>query len=143
MPTNDLDTLNNLSLDAQVKTFVQLKEKRAQLSKLKEELDTRYDAIRANLLTMMADKKVLTLKTEDYTVIRTHRRVVSIPNQFEALEYFKKQGVPLPVKIDYWSALPTINSALAEDKNIPGIEEKSAEYVSVRLNKAKTTSSHD
>jgi hypothetical protein len=143
MPTNDLETLTNLSMDAQVKTFVQLKEKRAQLSKLKEELDARYDAIRASLLNIMTDKKVLTLKTEEYTVVRTHRRVVSIPDQDQAIEYFKKQGVPLPVKIDYWSALPTINSALSQDKKIPGVEEKSAEYVSVRLNKAKTPTSHD
>jgi hypothetical protein len=142
MPTNDLATLKTLSVDAKIKTFIQLKDKRAKVAKLKADLDAMYDQLRADLLSSMNENDVLTLKTKEYTISKTTRRVVSITNQTELLEYFHSRGLELPVKLDYWGALPQINAHLKENP-VPGVEEKSAEYVAVKLNQPKAISSSD
>lgn len=125
------------SINDKVRTFAQLKEKRTQVANLQKELDAKYNALREDLRQVMSERKVLTLKTEEYTLSRSTRRVVRITDHDKLIAWFEKRGEKPTLKVDYYSALPAINSAFKAKQAVSGAEENSAEYVSVRLNKRK------
>ena len=127
--------LTTKSLNAKVLTFAKLKEKRQQVKELSKELDEKYNQLREELRLEMSERKVLTLKTEDYTLYRAKRNYIRIADEDKVSDWFVKRGLVLPTKVDYYGALPAIKQALNEGKTVKGVEEEQSEYVSVRINK--------
>jgi hypothetical protein len=131
------NALKTQTIDDKIKAFAKLKDKRQKLQALQKELDEHYNALREDLRQVMAEKKVLTLKTEEYTITRSSRRVIKIVDHNKLIDWFTKRGITPPLKVDYYPALPVLNEAFKQGKKIKGAEESSAEYVSVRINKPK------
>lgn len=127
--------LTTRSIDTKVETFVKLKEKRQQLADAKKQLDEQYNQIRDELREVMKDKKVLTLKTEDYTLTRSNRQTMTIVDHQKLIKAYKKWGIPAPLKVDYWVAQTQLRDRLKANRRVPGVEMREQEYVSVRLNK--------
>lgn len=110
-------------------TVSEASEQLMKLETLHKTTEKRIKELRAHLMQVMKDTKVLTLKTEDYTITRATRQNVRVINDKLAEEELKKLGHEVITKtvidMDYMRPL-------LKELEVPGVDKSETEYISIR-----------
>ena len=126
--TNELTNDNSMSP-------MEIAEEVMKLEKLKKQVDAKLKDHKANLLEVMTDLDVLSLKTGSYTLSRKSYNRIRVIDDQEVAKSLEKMGVPVETKevldMDYMK-IP-IKQILDKGEIIGGIEEIRTPYVTVRL----------
>ena len=110
------------------------------LEKLKKDIEARLRDHKRNLLIVMKELGVKTLKTETYTLYRSNYKRVRVVDDVKAFEDLVKRGIPAETKVvldmDVMK-LPLDQLVKEKGEEVDGVELQESEYVSVRLAKEK------
>ena len=109
------------------------------LEKLKKEIDTRLKTYKAQLLDVMKQTGVKSLKTDDYILYRTDYEYVKINDHARAIEDLQNKEIPIQTEEVLASSMKaTLDELVKKQKQeVDGIELARREYVGVRLNEEK------
>lgn len=102
------------------------------LEAAKREIDQRLKSLRDMLLEECQNNNVLTLKTDNFTIVRAKRKTLKVTNEQELQEQLKRLGHELVLKLDMAYMKPVVKANL--DK-LDGVEENETEYIQIRLPK--------
>jgi hypothetical protein len=106
----------------------------AKLIEVRKQVEERYNSLRKELLEEMKRTKVVSLKTEDYTLTRQTRKTIKVTNDRAAINALKDLGHEVVTKevmdMDYMK--PVVENLTQDGEVLPGIEEFSTEFVSIR-----------
>lgn len=121
--------------NVQAKRMLAIRFKRDQLRETINKLDAEYDLLRNNLLGVMKENSVLSLKTEDYTISRKKMKTVTVLNDDLAIKELQENGYEPSVTIKLnWRAMgQTIYKAIGE--GLKNAEVKVVEYVAIKQGK--------
>jgi hypothetical protein len=106
----------------------------AKLIEVKKQIEERYDALRKDLLEEMKRTKVVSLKTETYTLTRQTRKTIKVTNDRAAITALKDLGHEVITKevIDMEYMKPVITGLTEQGEVLAGVEEFNTEFVSIR-----------
>jgi hypothetical protein len=131
---NDLSEMKTLSTNDKAKQLLAIRYKRDQLRELVNNLDVQYDQLRNDLLEETSRLNVLTLKTEEYTIMRKKSLYPVVLNQSEAIEDIKKRGIEPVVKLDM-VVMKQLLIKESKENPVKGTEVRESEYISIKQNK--------
>ena len=110
------------------------------LEKLKREVDDRLKEYKAQLLDVMKQLGVKSLKTEEYTLYRTQYKYVDVKDHAKAIEALQKREIPTDTKVVLdmdTMKVPLDTLVKKQGEVIDGVELSEREYVGVRLTEKK------
>jgi regulator of replication initiation timing len=127
---------NNITVSVpnlQAKRMLAIRFKRDQLRETINKLDAEYDLLRNNLLGVMQENSVLTLKTEDYTISRKKMKTVTVLDDARAIDELQNKGYQpsITVKLNWRAMGQGIYKALNEGVLKGVAEVKITEYVAI------------
>lgn len=100
------------------------------------DLKAQADAIKAELLAVMQRDKVLTLKTEGYTISRASRATPQIEDFNKLRKSLDKADIPYDVVEAFAPHMSeTFKQIVKSGKELDGLAVKETEYVAVRITK--------
>lgn len=116
---------------------MEMAERYHHILELKDKVEAAYKLLRANLLEVTKKNKVLSLKTETYTISRVQRNTVKVTNDKVAIKSLEMLNVPVETKVvldmDYMKE--PLKQLIDRGEQIDGVESFATEYVQVRKNK--------
>ena len=118
----------------QAKQLLAIRFKRDQLRSAINKLDEEYDALRDALLLETQKHNVLTLKTENYTIMRKKSKSVLVHDDLQAIAELEHAGYTPRVKLDTRSMGKDIYAAINEGA-VPSCELRVKEFISIAQNK--------
>lgn len=117
---------------------MQKAEKLVKLANLKKEVETAYNQLRDDLLSVTQELDVLTLKTGSYTITRSCRVTPSVDDVETLKKSLEKAGIEYKMKEVFADFMTDVfKQAVKEGKELEGLSAKTTEYVSVRVNTPK------
>ena len=108
------------------------------LEQMKKEIEDRLPILRAGLLETMKELKVLTLKTEEYTISKVSYNRLVVTDDEAAKLSLEKNNVKVAWKLDMPQMKTSIRALLKEGIEFDGITPTATEFVSVRLTKKES-----
>lgn len=120
--------------DQQAKRLLAIRFKRDQLRSLINKLDEEYDYLRDALLLETQKHNVLTLKTENYTIMRKKSKSVLVHDDTQAIAELIEAGYKPAIKLDYRSMGQEIYKAINEGAT-KSCELREKEFISIAQNK--------
>lgn len=121
-------------------TPVEMGKQIVKMEQLKRELDYKLKTMKDNLLHIMQDTDVLSIKTGSYTLSRkTYRRVKVVDDELAAKD-LKARGVPVTTKVVLDMSqmnIPLTELLVKQRETIDGVELTETEYVSMLMKKEK------
>ena len=99
-----------------------------------KDIKTEMDILKADLLQVMQDQDVLTLKTGSYTLSRAHRVTPQVID-FELLQgALSANNIPFETKRVFDERMnPVFKTLIEEGREMPGLDSLITEYVSIRV----------
>lgn len=116
----------------QAKRLLAIRYKRDQLREALNVLDGEYDALRDALLVEMRKNRVMSLKTEAYTITRKSVTNPFILNSDEAIKDMQKRGIEPIIKLDLVANKQMLLLAVRDGRPIKGTDIKVTEYVTIK-----------
>lgn len=114
-------------------------EKAEQIIKLeatKDKIDSALSQLRADLLEVTKQQKVMTLKTEDYTITRATRETLKVADHKAAAAELDKMNVPVMTEtVLSDSTKKVLKELIKQGKVFDSASVQSTEYISIRVNK--------
>lgn len=114
-------------------------EKAQQIIKLeaaKDKIDSALSQLRADLLEVTKQQKVMTLKTEDYTITRATRETLKVADHKAAAAELDKMNVPVMTEtVLSDSTKKVLKELIKQGKEFDSASVQSTEYISIRVNK--------
>lgn len=128
---NDLQELTQTPNEL-AKRMLSIRYKRDQLRQALNTLDNEYDLIRDALLSETQKHKVLSLKTEDYTISRKKIRTIQVDDDARAISELQKLGIqpPMTVRLN-WRSMGQEIYKLA-DQGLKYSHVKETEYIAIK-----------
>lgn len=129
-----MNELQTITANDKAKQLLLIRHKRDQLRALINRLDEEYNQLRDDLLTETQNLKVLTLKTEEYTIQRKKSRTPRLLNQADAIADLKNRGMQYYLKLDLTAIKGALLSADRNKTPVNGIEIRETEYIAIKKN---------
>lgn len=119
----------------QAKQMLTIRHKRDQLREALNILDAEYNQLRDALLLETQKHKVLSLKTEDYTISRKKIKSLIILDDIRAINELKEAGYQpsISTKLNWRSMGQAIFGAV-EKGELKSAEVKTTEYIAIKKN---------
>lgn len=124
---NDIDRYNSLAAESIV-----LKEKIEKTRELAAVLDLKQSEVKRQLLEMIHEDHVRTIKTEFFTISRVGKPQIKIVDEDKLKDWFAENELAPIIKMDYQANLPAIKQALKEGQDVPGVAVTNTEYISIK-----------
>jgi hypothetical protein len=124
------DLVTTKDRDGIVTRFMQVKGKLAALTEAKDQLKAEYDRLREELLEITRQNQVLTLKTENYTIMRKNKTSYKVENPFTVIDSMKELGLEPVMKLDVLA-----NQSYFKQFEVKGVEKKVTEYIAIKEHK--------
>ncbi len=116
-------------------------EKAAQLLKLKDvkkQVDSRIEALQAELLAVAQETGIQTIKTAEFTLSVATRVTPKVADYEKLKESLDEAGIPYSVRETFGEEMNSVFKALLKSDNAPaGLGGTVTEYIAIRTTKEK------
>lgn len=126
---NEMTSVNSNNVGVTVKA-----KKLVELQNLLKEIKPQIEELKADLLAMMQEQDVLTLKTGSYTLVRAKKTTSQVVDYQKLKEELEKEGIEVITREVFAPQMDLVfREAVKQGRRFDGLENKTTEYIQLKI----------